>query len=278
MSAENFEKISWVFCDLLDKHSCLELFKKADFHGVFHLAAQSHPPTSFALPFYTQQVNVIGTMNLLEGLPKSTRFMFCSTSEVYGAPDLKVGERISEDWPITTVNPYASSKAMIDIFLQERIRNGFVDGFITRAFSHTGPKRGKIFSISSDAYQIAMILAGKQAPIIKVGNLASRRAVMDVRDCTWAYFQLMMAGAKGVFNVGADDCHPMQFFLDRMLDISGLTGQVALEVDPALWRPIDIPVQFPDTTKLKRTVPWSQEFPLERTLTDLVDYWRKKVE
>jgi len=49
-------------------------------------------------------------------------------------------------------------------------------------------------------------------------------------------------------------------------------------VDPALWRPIDIPVQFPDTTKLKRTVPWSQEFPLERTLTDLVDYWRKKVE
>ncbi|CAO0823777.1 hypothetical protein DFAR_3900003 [Desulfarculales bacterium] len=103
------------------------------FDGVFHLAAQSHPH-GVRPPFYTQQVNAVGTLNLLEGLPRDTRFMFCSTSEVYGAPDLKEGERISEDWPITTVNPYASSKAASDIFVQERIRNGFVDGVITRAF------------------------------------------------------------------------------------------------------------------------------------------------
>lgn len=277
MTPEEFGKIKWVFCDLLDKHSCQEVFKKTKFDGVFHLAAQSHPPTGFALPFYTQQVNVVGTLNLLESLPGGTRFMFCSTSEVYGAPDLQEGQRITEDWPITTVNPYASSKAMIDIFLQERMRNGFVNAFITRAFSHTGPRRGKIFSISSDAYQIAMILAGKQEPVIKVGNLESRRAVMDVRDCVRAYYQLMVAGPIGVFNVGAENCYPMSHFLDRMIIMADLKGKVATEVDPKLYRPIDIPVQIPDTARLKMTVPWEPQYSLDRTLVDLLDYWRKKI-
>ncbi|RPI55034.1 MAG: NAD-dependent epimerase/dehydratase family protein [Deltaproteobacteria bacterium] len=280
MPVEDFEKIKWVFCDLLDKHSCREVFSKAMFDGVFHLAAQSHPPTGFALPFYTQAVNVVGTLNLLNGMMKfqpDTRFMFCSTSEVYGAPDLQEGERITEDWPLTTVNPYASSKAMIDIFLQERIRNGAIDGFITRAFSHTGPRRGKIFSISSDAYQIARILAGKQEPVIRVGNLKSRRAVMDVRDCVRAYYCLMVACSSGVFNVGADVCHPMSFFLDEMLRLYDLKHEVRLEVDQKLYRPIDIPVQVPDTSRLKATVNWNPQYALSATLVDLVEYWRAKV-
>jgi GDP-4-dehydro-6-deoxy-D-mannose reductase len=285
LSPEEYEKINWVFCDLLNENSCRMAFlditgKSGHLDGVFHLAAQSHPPTGFKIPFYTQDINVVGTLSLLKAMldfmPR-TRFMFCSTSEVYGAPDLQDGQKIAEEWPITTVNPYASSKAMIDIFLQERIRNGFVDGFITRAFSHTGPRRGKIFSISSDAYQIAKILGGHQEHTIRVGNLSSRRAVMDVRDCVWAYYQLMQSGHQGVFNVGADNCFTIGELLERMLQLSGLSGRVTLKVDDKLWRPIDIPVQIPDTAKLKNSIPWSCAIPIDQTLSDLLQYWEKKL-
>jgi GDP-4-dehydro-6-deoxy-D-mannose reductase len=282
MACEEFEKIHWVFCDLLNRESCRMVFletagKGVKFDGIFHLAAMSHPPTSFKIPFYTQDVNVVGTLHLLEAMQDyspETHFMFCSTSEVYGAPDLKPGEKITEDWPITTVNPYASSKAMIDIFFQERIRNGFLKGFITRAFSHTGPKRGKIFSISSDAYQIARILAGKQEPVILVGNLKSRRVVMDVRDCVAAYYKLMMKQATGVFNVGGDICYEIGYILDHMIVVSGLAEKVTLQRHEPYWRPIDIPIQVPDTTKLKAEVDWKCEIPLVRTLADLMSYWK----
>lgn len=285
MDCEEFEKIKWVFCDLLNRESCRMLFmiaagKGVKFDGIFHLAAMSHPPTSFKIPFYTQDVNVQGTLYLLEAMQNfspDTHFMFCSTSEVYGAPDLKPGEKITEDYPLTTVNPYASSKAMIDIFFQERIRNGYLKGFITRAFSHTGPKRGKIFSISSDAYQIAMILAKKQDPIILVGNLKSLRVVMDVRDCVEAYYKLMLKKATGVFNVGGDTCYSIGAILDHMVVISGLADKVILKRHEPYWRPIDIPIQVPDTTKLKAEIDWECQIPLTRTLVDLLSYWKGRV-
>lgn len=281
LSLEEFEKIHWVFCDLTNKHVCFEVMKQESYDGIFHLAAQSHPPTSFKQPFYTQDVNVAGTLYLLEAVWKflpDAHFMFCSTSEVYGAPDLKEGERIHEGFPIQTINPYASSKAMIDIFFQERFKNDMMKGFITRAFSHTGPKRGKIFSISSDAYQIAKILTGKQDHVIKVGNLKSKRAVMDVRDCVRAYYLLMSQKASSVFNIGADEAFEIGHFLDIMLDIYDLRDTVSKEIEPKFWRSIDIPVQVPDTTKLKGEIDWKCEIPIEKTLKDLVEYWRKKIE
>jgi len=280
LSQEEFEKIHWVFCSLTNKSSCFDIFREQKFDGAFHLAAQSHPPTGFAQPFYTQDVNVVGSLNLLEAITElqpELHFMFCSTSEVYGAPELKDGEKIHEDYQIAPMNPYGVSKAAIDLFFQERIRNGFLNGFITRAFSHTGPKRGKIFSISSDAYQIAGILNGSLESVVKVGNLKSRRAVMDVRDCVKAYYKLMQKSASGVFNVGGDEVHEMGYFLDTMLEMYDLDGKVEKQVEPAFVRAIDIPIQMPDTSKLAGTIGWQCEIPIETTLRDLVEYWKSKL-
>ncbi|MBN1269079.1 MAG: GDP-mannose 4,6-dehydratase [Kiritimatiellae bacterium] len=280
LDVKEFEKVHWLFCDITHRSLCFEVMGKQQYDGVFHLAAQSHPPTGFERPFYTQEVNVVGTLNLLEALAEKqpkTHFMFCSTSEVYGAPDLKPGESITEDYPIKPINPYATSKSMIDVFFQERINNKFLNGFITRAFSHTGPKRGRIFSISSDAYQISKILAGQQEPVVSVGNIQSRRAVMDVRDCVRAYYALMSKKARGVFNVGADTAYTMEYFLDMMLKMYGLEGKVEKRVNPAFVRPIDIPVQVPDTSKLKQATGWACKIPIEQTLRDLVEYWKIRI-
>ena len=280
MSVEEFDKINWVFCELTNKKSCFEAIKHEKYDGIFHLAAQSHPPTGFKVPFYTYDVNVSGTLNILEAVNEiqpENHFMFCSTSEVYGSPVLEDGQAVDETFPMAPINPYASSKTAIDVICQERFRNEFLNGFVTRAFSHTGPKRGKIFSISSDAFQIANILAGKQERTIKVGNLKSSRAVMDVRDCVKAYYMLMKRKAIGTFNIGAEEVHEIGYFLDIMLELSDLKGKVKLEVEPKFVRPIDIPIQIPDCKTVKEMTGWKCAIPIDKTLADLLEYWNKKV-
>lgn len=151
MPSRELDQIKFHHIDLKDTHTVISLLNKEKYDGVFHLAAQSHPPTSFTNPLLTWDENVGASMNLITGLEGTdTKLMFCSTSEVYGdtCKDtglLKVGSRIQPS------NPYGASKAAIDLYLQERFHNKKIHGFITRAFSHTGPRRGKIFSISSDA-------------------------------------------------------------------------------------------------------------------------------
>ena len=274
-----FREINWVFCDLTNRSSCFKAVGAEKYDGIFHLAAQSHPPTGFSMPFYTFDVNIQGTLNLLEAVSEiqpETHLMFCSTSEVYGNPRLAPGQVMDETFPMAPINPYACSKAAVDLICQERFTNGYLNGFITRAFSHTGPKRGRIFSISSDAYQIANILSNHQPPIIKIGNLKTRRAVMDVRDCVHAYYLLMRQKATGVYNVGGETVHEMGFFLQTLLNIAGLEDSVELQVEPAFLRKVDIQVQKPDSGKLKAATQWKCAIPIEQTLSDLLEYWKAK--
>ena len=152
MTVKEIESIKFHYADLKDYIGVQKVLSE-NFDGVFHLAAQSHPPTSFSEPVMTWNDNVSATMNLITVLEdRKTKLMFCSTSEVYGDTGKDVG-LLGVDSKILPSNPYGASKAAIDLYLQERFNNQKIRGFVTRAFSHTGPRRGKIFSISSDAYQ-----------------------------------------------------------------------------------------------------------------------------
>jgi nucleoside-diphosphate-sugar epimerase len=149
--------------------------------------------------------------------------MFCSTSEVYGNIGIN-GKKIHWNEKLQPSNPYGVSKAAIDLYVQERIHNKFINGFITRAFSHTGPRRGMNFSISSDAFQIARMMQGMQEPVLRVGNLDSVRVVIDVRDTVNSYYLAMInENVNGeIFNVCGSDPYPMKFFTDKLIEISGL--------------------------------------------------------
>ena len=155
---EEIEQIGIQRLDLKHYYSVQKVLNEQCYDGIFHLAAQSHPPTSFRDPILTFEENVNATVNLttaLEGM--DTKIMICSTSEVYGN---RAGGQatVQEDAELSPSNPYGVSKAAVDLHMQERMANEKVTGFVTRAFSHTGPRRGRIFSISSDAYQIAMMM------------------------------------------------------------------------------------------------------------------------
>ena len=278
ISSENFNKIHWLFGDLTDYPAMLKIFSDTEFNGVFHLAAQSHPPTSFKNPILTYQTNVMGTLNLItiiQNVQPECRFHFCSTSEVYGDACKETGI-LKEDMKLTPSNPYGASKAAMDLYVQERIKNGFLNGFITRAFSHTGPRRGYTFSISSDAYQIAKMLRNLQERILYIGNLNTERVVIDVRDCVDAYYKLMVSESIDVFNVCGSAVHKMQYFTDILIKHSGLKN-IIQEIYPPYYRDIDIAVQIGDITKLKSVIEWEPKIKIEDTLCDLLSYWTRKL-
>jgi len=279
LSVQSIEEIHWIYGDLKNYASLREVFTNHQFDGIFHLAAQSHVPTSFNYPILTFQENVMGTVNLIdlvETTQENCKVHICSTSEVYGDACKNVGI-LKEEHKLQPVNPYAASKTAIDLYAQERINNGFLKGFVTRAFSHTGPRRGFNFSISSDAYQIAKMLSGKQEKVLLTGNLKTRRVVMDVRDCVNAYYRLMKTkNIKTVYNVCGEDIQEMQFYTNLLLECSGLYG-VVQRIHKPFYRDIDIQIQIGDITRLKRDTGWQPTISIKQTMQDLLDYWVRKL-
>jgi GDPmannose 4,6-dehydratase len=203
--------------------------------------------------------------------------MFCSTSEVYGNVGID-GRKIKTTDFLLPANPYGASKAATDLYLQERFENKQLNGFITRAFSHTGPRRGKTFSISSDAFQIAKMMKGMQDKTLQVGNLESVRVVLDVRDIVNAYYLLMLSDASNgnVYNVSGDVPHKMGVYTDMLIASSKLED-VEKVISPKLYRPIDIHYQHGDCQSLVDITGWKPAFTLESTIEDLLNYWLKKL-
>ena len=280
LEVHEISAIHWVYGDLTNYASIRQALSEIELDGIFHLAAQSHPPTSFKNPIDTFNSNVMGTVNLIDAIEKTQNtchFHFCSTSEVYGN-DCKTVGVLKEDMTLHPINPYAVSKASMDLYVQERIRNGIISGFITRAFSHTGPRRGHNFSISSDAFQIAKMMNGHQGWNYKllIGNLKTKRAVMDVRDCVNAYYLLMAKRINGVYNVCGEGVHEMQHFTDLLITASGLKG-IEQVIHKPFYRPIDIEIQIGDLTRLRGVIDWQQQYSLETTMSDLLNYWVKKL-
>jgi GDP-mannose 4,6-dehydratase len=278
LTLEEYDAITFHSLDLRQFHAINKVLNSENYDGVFHLAAQSHPPTSFKDPILTWEENVNATVNIITSLEGSdTKLMFCSTSEVYGDSCKNVG-LLKTSNPLTPSNPYGTSKAAMDLYMQERMSNGFLKGFVTRAFSHTGPRRGFNFSISSDAYQIAKMMLGLQEKKLMIGNLDTERVVIDVRDCVKAYYLLMTnKNSDGkVFNVCGDEVHKMRFFTEKLIEKSKL-ADVVQEINPAFYRPIDIQVQIGDSSELKEITGWKPEIDIDTCMEDLLNYWVKKL-
>jgi len=286
-----FSKINFLYGDFTRYDDMKRIFKENEFKGVFHLGAQSHPPTSFIDPEGTYDANYEGTKNIVDAIKNYQRdcaLMFCSTSEVYGVVE-EDKQPIGESCPIRPVNPYGWSKALSDVYVlghaNIKAEPFNLKFFVTRAFSHTGLRRGNNFSISSDAYQLARIKKGLQEPVISVGTLSSKRVIMDARDCVRAYAMLMDEAVKGnkevigeAFNVGGDELFTIRELLDHQIRISGLEGKIKEWINPKFVRKIDIPTQIPDSTKLRNLTGWKPEIDVvNQTLPELLNYWDEKI-
>ncbi len=280
VDSKNFSKIKFIYSDLKNCRLLNQLFKDYRFDGVFHLAAQSHPPTSFIDPIGTFETNVMGSVNLIQAIidnQPNCKLMFCSSVEVYGNEGIDQ-RHIKETNPLLPANPYGASKSAIDLYLQERMKNKSINAFITRAFCHTGPRRGKTFSISSDAFQIALMVKDKQEKILKIGNLDTIRVVIDVRDIVMGYYLLMKnpESSGEVFNISGETPLPIRYYVDKLKEFSGLSD-IKEVIHKPFWREIDIDFQMGDDVKFRNLTGYKNKYTIEQTLKDLLDYWIKKI-
>jgi GDP-4-dehydro-6-deoxy-D-mannose reductase len=277
---EVFTKLKFVYADLCNFRKLLAIFQAEKFDGIFHLAAQTHPPTSFTDPIGTWEWNVMGSVNLMTAMMDTQpecKFLFCSTVEVYGNEGID-GRKLNEDDKILPANPYGASKAAIDIYIQERMKNKQMNAVIVRPFCFTGPRRGASFSISSDALQIARMVLGKQEKVLRIGNLDTVRPVTDVRDIANAFFLVMTnPNTSGkIYNVCGGEPLKMRYYTEKLIELSGLTD-VEQKIDSKLWRPIDIQYQDGDATRIREELGWEPTYTIDKTMEDLLQYWLKKL-
>jgi GDPmannose 4,6-dehydratase len=145
-------------------------------------------------------------------------------------------------------------------------------------FTHTGPRRGDVFHESTFAKQIAMIESGLQEPKILVGNLNSLRTYADVRDAVRAYWLLLTVNPipGEYYNIGGNFTCSVGGTLEYLLSKS-TTPNIEIVLDMDRFRPIDANLQIPNTTKFKNHTGWEPEIPYNKTMDDLLDYWRKRI-
>ncbi len=263
--------------DLLDPSAVEAAVAQARPDRIVHLAAQSSARDSWDDPAGTLGTNLLGLLHLLEAVRRQgllPRVLVVGSSDEYGAPEAE--GPVAEDTPLRPVSPYAVSKlAQGYLALQYALAHG-LPCVRTRTFNHTGPGRGAGFAESSFARQIAEIEAGRREPVIRVGNLDVVRDFSDVRDVVRAYLLLVERGTPGeVYNVASGSGVSMGEILERLLQLS--PARVEVRRDPTLLRPADVPRIVGDAEKLRRATGFVPEIPLERTLADLLAYWRERV-
>lgn len=281
------DRISVHYSDLNDYSSLYRLFaeKKPDF--IFHLGAQSYPKTSFDIPLETLQTNIIGTANILEiirQLKESTAYdpvvHVCSSSEVYGKA--KAGVSLNEETNFHGASPYSISKIGTDYLGQFYGEAYGLKTFLTRMGTHSGPRRSDVFFESTVAKQIALIEAGFQEPIIKVGNLSSVRTFQDARDAVKAYFLLSVECEKGnipkgeAFNIAGEEAFKLTEVVEILLSLSK-KNNIKVKVDSSRLRPIDADYQMFDNSKIKKFIKWKPEIKTIDMFNDLLNHWRSEI-
>jgi GDP-4-dehydro-6-deoxy-D-mannose reductase len=264
--------------DLLDSHSLYATMQRIKPNYVFHLAAQSFVPTSWVSPSVTLEVNVVGSANLFEAVRQAKIdpvIQIACSSEEYGL----VHENeipIKETNPLRPLSPYAVSKVAMDYLGFQYFKSYSVRVVRTRGFNHTGPRRGDTFAESNFAKQIALIEKGKQEPVIHVGNLDAKRDYTDVRDMVVGYLLAVEKCDPGeVYNICSGSAIRIGDMLEMLLSHSKI--KVKITEDPARMRPSDVPVLIGDNTRFIQKTGWKQTISFEKTMADLLNYWRERV-
>jgi GDP-4-dehydro-6-deoxy-D-mannose reductase len=264
-------------CDLRDASSVKTLLADIQPERIFHLAAQSYVPSSWNSPGETITTNVIGQLNIFEAMRETNStasIQIAGSSEEYGLVHPEEAP-ITEKNPLRPLSPYAVSKVAQDMLAYQYFQSYGLRVVRTRAFNHTGPRRGDVFVTSNFAKQIAEIEAGQRPPVIHVGDLNPKRDFTDVRDIVRAYWLSLEHCSLGeVYNVASGKAYRIKEVLKILLDNSGQDIEVV--EDPERLRPSDVPLLLGDNSRFCKATGWIPEIPFEQTAEDLLDYWRER--
>jgi GDP-4-dehydro-6-deoxy-D-mannose reductase len=272
-------RIQLLECDLRDQSSVKGIIDKVRPDRIFHLAAQSFVPSSWNAPAESLTTNIIGQLNIFEAVRASRLdpwIQIACSSEEYGL----VHEDelpIRETNPLRPLSPYAVSKVGQDYLGYQYYKSFGMKVVRTRGFNHDGPRRGDVFVSSNFAKQLASIERKRKPPVIHVGNLEARRDFTDVRDIVRGYWLALDGGCEPgeAYNLSTGRDYSIQEVLDKLIEMSGLDVEVI--EDPERLRPSDVPVLLGDSSKFRKATGWEPRIPYEKTLRDMLDYWRSEI-
>lgn len=274
----NYPGIDIFDLNILNKNEIDSLLDRTKPDYIFHLAAQSSVAFSWENPHLTIDVNIQGSVNLLESLrklPYKPRILLIGSGEEYGriiSSDIP----IAEDVPQRPINIYAATKCFQNMMGKIYADSYNIDVMMVRAFNHIGPMQSPSFVVSDFCKQVSYIEKGLQEPIIKVGSLEIKRDFTDVRDVVKAYYLLIKYGIKGEsYNVGSGKAIEISTILQMILSLSD--SSITIYKDKNKIRPTDTPIIEADITKLFKSTGWSTNIPLEQTLLDTLNYWRNNI-
>lgn len=273
------DRIAVYDLDILEKEAVWNVLKGTEPDFVFHLAAQSSVAVSWENPQLTIDVNIKGSINVLDALrrlDKKPNVLLIGSGEEYGkVPQEEVP--LKETNAVVPSNIYAVTKAC-----QNRIGSIYAQAYglkvmMVRAFNHIGPNQHSMYVVADFCRQVALIEAGRREAVIKTGNLNVRRDFTDVRDMVRAYALLAKKGHAGeTYNVGSGSAVSIREVLQIILN--NTCADIRIEVDKKKLRPADTLVMEADISKLQKLTGWKPQIRMEQTIREMLDDWRRKVE
>jgi len=276
------DKITLIDCDITDPVSVDAMMRKIGPNKIFHCAAESFVSPSWENPHRYVSVNYTGTVNLLDAIRRQdldTIFHIPGSGEEYG--EIEENELpITPETLLRPVNPYAVTKIAQDLIGYVYHRSYGTRVIRTRAFNHEGPRREKVFGIPWYAYQIAMIEAGLQDPLIKVGHIDDRRNFTHVVDMVEAYWLSVEKCEPGeLYLVGSEAPESIHTFRQALEALIGMSHakDMRYEIVPEYVRRTQVPRLIVDTQKFKDVTGWEPNISFEQILTDTLEYWRARV-
>lgn len=274
------KRVELLECDLTNKAAALEILEKIMPDKIFHLAAQSFVPLSWKSPQDTLVNNIISELNIFEAIKElaiNPVIVIACTSEEYGL----VQEQelpVKETNPLRPLSPYAVSKVAQEMLGYQYSKSYGLKVVLTRFFNTEGPGRGEEFVCSNFAKQIAEIEKGKKEPVIFVGNLETKRDFNDVRDMVRAYW---LASEKCRFaepyNICSGEPRSVQSALNLLLSLSPVKN-IEIKQDSSRMRPSEVASLFGDSSKFRKETGWQPEIPFEKTMENLLNYWRQQLQ
>jgi len=264
-------------CDISERSALAEIIKEVRPEAIYHLAAISSPPDAAAEPLTAWRVNFSGTINLYEAVRQSgfsPRILFIGSAAEYGSQ--KDEKCLTEDLALLPQGPYAQSKAAADLASLAYFKAYGLEIIRLRPFNHTGPGQSAKFVASDFARAIALAEAGLGPKVVKVGSLSAQRDFLDVRDVVRAYYLAVEYGKPGeVYNIASGRFWSVKEILDTLLGMSRVS--LSIEVEQARLRPGEKAVLLGSSEKFSKLTGWRPEIPLEKTLKDLLDWWRERI-
>ena len=277
--------IKFVQCDLRYAQGIDELIMDFMPEQIYHLAAQSYPTVSWVSPTETIDVNVNSTINIYEAKKKARKYkdskynpiviVACSSAE-YGETLNQMqglGEvYVKETAQLQPLHPYGVSKVGQDLISFQYFMNDHIRCIRARIFNSTGTR--KVNDVTSDFTKRAVEAEKTSNWELKVGNLDTKRAIMDQRDLVKGLMLLAEKGKAGdVYNISSEYVYQMSDIV-KMIE-KQVGHKLEIKVDEKLIRPTDEKIIVGDITKLKEDTGWYQDIRMEQTISDMLDYWRK---